>query len=339
MKMNTQKSRLADISLILVALLWGGGFISVSNALDAVTPMYLMTMRMTFAGLTFLLLFPKLRGMTKTDLKYGFYAAITMFLGFGFQTVGLQYTEVSKQGFLTATYVVFVPFLYWIIYKRMPQKKVFFASFIVLIGIALVGLTGDLTLGLGDTLTLCCAFFFALQIIVTAAGVEKVSPFKLAFLQFAFAAVMFAVTAVLTESFPAHLFDFSGTSSNAAAVAGAPVAASASAASASDFGVGMTASKIGVHIDIGRTWLAILYMSVFATFVCFLVQTIAQKHTTPARASIFLSLESVFAAILGVLMLGEELTLRKLIGFALIFASVLLIEVDFKWKKEQNKEQ
>lgn len=309
--MNIQKSRLADISLILVALLWGGGFIAVSNALDAVTPMYLMTMRMTIAGLTFLLLFPKLRGMTKTDLKYGFYAAVTMFLGFGFQTVGLQYTEVSKQGFLTATYVVFVPFLYWMIYRRMPQKKVFLASFIVLIGIALVGLTSDLTIGIGDTLTLCCAFFFALQIIVTAAGVEKVSPFKLAFLQFAFAAVMFAVTAVFTEKFPVHLFDFSGAASS---VAGA--------------------YESGSNFDLGRTWFAILYMSILATFVCFLVQTIAQKHTTPARASIFLSLESVFAAILGVMMLGEELTFRKLIGFALIFASVLMIEIDFTRKKK-----
>lgn len=308
--MNIQKSRLADISLILVALLWGGGFIAVSNALDAVTPMYLMTMRMTIAGLTFLLLFPKLRGMTKTDLKYGFYAAVTMFLGFGFQTVGLQYTEVSKQGFLTATYVVFVPFLYWMIYRRMPQKKVFLASFIVLIGIALVGLTSELTIGIGDTLTLCCAFFFALQIIVTAVGVEKVSPFKLAFLQFAFAAVMFAVAAVSTEAFPAHLFDFSG-------------GAALQTAIASGF-------------DVGRTWFAILYMSILATFVCFLVQTIAQKHTTPARASIFLSLESVFAAILGVMMLGEELTFRKLIGFTLIFASVLLIEVDFTSKKQKK---
>ncbi|MDO4753565.1 MAG: DMT family transporter [Bacillota bacterium] len=284
--MRIEKSKLADISLILVALLWGGGFIAVSSALKAITPMYLMTMRMSIAACTFLLLFPKLRGINATDLKYGFYAAVTMFLGFGFQTVGLQYTEVSKQGFLTATYVVFVPFLYWIIYRRMPQKKVFLASFIVLIGIGLVGLTQDLTIGLGDTLTLCCAFFFALQIIVTAIGVEKVSPFKLAFLQFVFAAMMFGISAVLTESFPTAIS--------------------------------------------GETWIAVLYMSVFATFVCFLVQTIAQKHTSPARASIFLSLESVFAAILGVMMLGEELTFRKLVGFTLIFASVLMIEVDFK---------
>lgn len=284
--MQIEKSKLADISLIMVALLWGGGFIAVNDALDTVTPFYLMTMRMSFAALTFLLLFPKLRGMNRTDLKYGFYAAVTMFLGFGFQTVGLQYTEVSKQGFLTATYVIFVPFLYWVIYRKMPQKKVFFASFVVLIGIALVGLTSDFTLGIGDTLTLCCAFFFALQIIVTAIGVEKVSPFKLAFLQFVFAAAMFAVSAVVIEPFPTRIN--------------------------------------------GGTWTAILYMSVFATFVCFLVQTVAQKHTSPARASIFLSLESVFAAILGVLMLGEELTPRKLLGFALIFASVLLVEIDFK---------
>lgn len=293
--MKLDKSKIADISLILVALLWGGGFISVSEALGNVTPMYLMAMRMSFAALTFLLIFPKIRGIGKTDMKYGFYAAVFLFLGFGFQTVGLQYTEVSKQGFLTATYVVFVPFLYWIIYRRMPQKKVFFASFIVLIGIALVGLTSDLTIGIGDSLTLVCAFFFAIHIIVTALGVERVDPFKLAFLQFAFAAVMFGLAAVFTEPFPRNI----------------P----------------------------GHAWGAILYMSVLATFVCFLVQTIAQKYTTPSRTSIFLSLESVFAAIMGVILLGEELTVRKVVGFALIFASVLLIEIDFKsiWDKNSNQ--
>ncbi len=282
--MKFNKQHLADLSLIFVAILWGGGFIAVKDALDTLTPMYLMAFRMTVAAITFLFLFPKLRGLSWQDVRYSLVVASMLYLGFAFQTVGLQFTDVSKQGFLTATYVVIVPLLYWLFYKKLPERKVFAGCVLVLVGIGLVSLSENFSLGIGDTLTLVCAVFFAVHIIATAKALEKVDPFKLAFLQFAIAALLFGATAAVTEPFP----------------------------------VGTTV----------RTWGAIIYGGVVATFVCFLVQTIAQKYTTPSKTSLFLSLESVFAAIFGVMLLGEELTLRKLVGFALIFASILLIELD-----------
>lgn len=291
--MKINKQHLADMSLIFVAILWGGGFIAVKDALDTLTPMYLMTFRMMVAALTFLLLFPKLRGLSLEDAKNSFFVALTLFLGFAFQTVGLQFTDVSKQGFLTATYVVIVPLLYWIFYKKLPERKVFIGCVLVLAGIGLVSLSESFTLGVGDSLTLVCAVFFAMQIIATAKALEKVDPFKLAFLQFVISAAFFGTTALLTEPLP-------------------------------------TGTTL-------RTWGAIVYGGVVATFICFLVQTIAQKYTTPSRTSLFLSLESVFAAVFGVLLLGEELTARKVIGFVLIFASILLIELDIPLLKSRKK--
>lgn len=82
-----------------------------------------------------------------------------------------------------------------------------------------------------------------------------------------------------------------------------------------------------------KAWVSILFLAVFSTFLCFTVQTIAQKYTTSSHASIIMSLESVFAAIFGVLLLHEVMTPLMIFGCILIFLAILIIEVDFDFKK------
>jgi drug/metabolite transporter (DMT)-like permease len=71
----------------------------------------------------------------------------------------------------------------------------------------------------------------------------------------------------------------------------------------------------------------IVFVVFFCTFICFLIQNIAQKHTSPAHASILLGLESVFGLLSGIVLLGEAFTFRMGVGCTLIFASVLLVEL------------
>ena len=52
----------------------------------------------------------------------------------------------------------------------------------------------------------------------------------------------------------------------------------------------------------------------------------AQKHTPPAEAALIMSLESVFAALAGAVMLGDRLTLPAALGCALILLGVVLVE-------------
>jgi drug/metabolite transporter (DMT)-like permease len=82
-----------------------------------------------------------------------------------------------------------------------------------------------------------------------------------------------------------------------------------------------------------RAWWAIIYLAVFSTFACFTIQTIAQKYTSSSHVSILLSLESVFAALLGVILLGEVMTPLMLVGCALIFGAILLVELNFEKKR------
>ena len=71
----------------------------------------------------------------------------------------------------------------------------------------------------------------------------------------------------------------------------------------------------------------LLYCGVIAIGFACTVQVAAQKYVHPATASIVLSTASVFAVIWGWLLLGEHYTLRNLIGCALIFAAVLMVQL------------
>jgi drug/metabolite transporter (DMT)-like permease len=71
----------------------------------------------------------------------------------------------------------------------------------------------------------------------------------------------------------------------------------------------------------------IFFSTFFCTFLCFLIQNVAQKHTPATHVSILLSLESVFGVWGGVVLLGETFTLQMSAGCFLIFAAVLLLEL------------
>ena len=72
---------------------------------------------------------------------------------------------------------------------------------------------------------------------------------------------------------------------------------------------------------------AILYSGIFSSGVAFTFQVMAQRHTHPAHASIIMSLEAVFAAIGGWLLLNEILSMRGLMGCGLMLCGMLLSQL------------
>lgn len=290
MERDKRLSIVSDIALILVAAVWGGGFVVVKDALDSFTPLALMSIRFIMASVfVFVFLHKKIGKISKEDIRKGTIVGTFLFLAFAFQTFGLKYTTASKQGFLTATYVVMVPIVYIFLYRKIPSLLVVFSSILAIIGIGLVSLSDSLILNKGDLLTLVCALFFALHIISIEYFARDMDVFKLAFLQIFSAAIMFTISALIFEDIPTNITP--------------------------------------------RSWMLLGYMSMFATFGCFTVQTIAQKYTSSSHASIILSLESVFAAILGVLILKEAMTSRIAIGCVIIFIAILMIEGDISFIK------
>ena len=74
-------------------------------------------------------------------------------------------------------------------------------------------------------------------------------------------------------------------------------------------------------------WLAILYMAVVAGALAMVGQTWAQAHLSPTRTAIIMTMEPVFAAFFAVLLGGESLTARMVIGGALVVTAMVIVEL------------
>lgn len=72
----------------------------------------------------------------------------------------------------------------------------------------------------------------------------------------------------------------------------------------------------------------LLFTIVLCTFGCYVIQICAQKYAKPSHAAIIMSLESVFGLFSSIIFLGETITLRASISCAMIFASVLIAELE-----------
>lgn len=85
-----------------------------------------------------------------------------------------------------------------------------------------------------------------------------------------------------------------------------------------------------------RGYLAVLYLGVFSTTICFLVMTLSQKYTKPSRAAVIMSTESLFAMVFSILILREVVTLRMVLGALVIFTAIVLPE---KKTREEELEE
>ncbi len=84
---------------------------------------------------------------------------------------------------------------------------------------------------------------------------------------------------------------------------------------------------------------SILYVGIFSSGVAYTLQIVGQKHCPAAIAPVLMSLESVFAALAGWVLLNETMSPLQGVGCALILAAVLLIQLPpelFSRKKQKN---
>lgn len=87
--------------------------------------------------------------------------------------------------------------------------------------------------------------------------------------------------------------------------------------------------------DILAAWGPLLYTGILSSGVAYTLQILGQKSVNPTVASLIMSLESVFAALAGWVVLGEPLSPRELLGCVLVFGAVVLAQLPSR-KKRQN---
>ena len=294
------KKWLAIGALILVTVIWGGGFVASDIALESMKPFQIMMVRFLLASV---LMGVISRGQQKSEeklkdragaIKAGILMGVTLFMGFAFQIIGLQYTTPSKNAFLTALNVVIVPFIAFVILKKKIGAKGIIGAVMSVFGVALLSLNGNFTVSLGDGLTLFCAVGFAFQIFFTSEFVKKYPASVLNTVQMFTAFVLSAISLMIFGE--------------------------------NDFQVTT------------QGWLSALYLGVVSTTICYLLQTACQKYIDETKAAIILSMESVFGTIFSILILHEVVTVRRVIGCAVILAAVIISNMSETSEKIEDKE-
>jgi drug/metabolite transporter (DMT)-like permease len=195
------------LSLVAVALIWGAGFIVVKNSLDFITPLWLLAARFTVAAIAItFIFFSKIRKVNRGSLLAGIGCGVFVYFAFAFQTIGVQNTTASKNALLTSSYVVLVPFIFWIMIRTRPKVSQIIAAFMCFTGIAMLMFNGSFgKINIGDVYTLICGVLFAFQISLLGIYSKKFDPVVLTIVQMVTCAVISVIIAVIFEDVPRNL--------------------------------------------------------------------------------------------------------------------------------------
>lgn len=192
MEVNIVSDKLkGSLLLTLAAMIWGSSFIVMKSAVDFLTPNVLLFVRFSLATVIMVIMFYKyVKDIKLKDLKGGVVTGTCLFLAYLTQTIGLTMTTPGKNAFLTAVYCAIVPFFVWIFYHKRPDNYNFIAALLCIFGVGLVSLDGNLSMNLGDLLTLIGGIFYALHILAIKKYSQEMHPIKLTTLQFAMTAIL-----------------------------------------------------------------------------------------------------------------------------------------------------
>lgn len=290
-------AKFATPLIILATIIWGSSFVVMKSSVDVLPTFWLLAIRFSASAIVLAIVFlPRWKVCDKQYLIGGTVMGFCLFVAYAFQTYGLERTTAGKNAFFTAVYCVIVPFLYWAIARRRPDKFNVLAAFLCIGGIALVSITGDnaSAFNLGDVLTLIGGFFFACHIVAVSKYSEGRDIFILTTLQFA----SFAVFSWL--------------------------------------GVLFTRATISPTVFNQDLIFGLAYLVIFASCGALLFQNIGQKYTAPATAAVLLSLEAPFGVLFSILLTDERPTALMFLGFALIFLAVVCSETKFSFLRKKG---
>ena len=286
-----------NLALLLTAIVWGSGFISQKLGNAVMPPMTFNSIRQLLAGLVLMPI--AISGLKKSGyfsqtkssaediesrkrrlLKAGAICGVFMLIGTDAQQIGLLTVSAGKSGFISALYIVIVPFFSVLVGDKVKARSVF-CVIMAMIGFAIMSLKGGLGgATAGDWWTLLSAAAFAAQIVTVNQFVDKDNAVALSCLQFLVCGVFGLLIAVPMET---------------------PTLAAISAGG-----------------------LILAYQTLVPTATGYTLQIVGQKYTDSATAALIMSLEAVFAAIFGALILHELMSAREIAGAAIIFAATII---------------
>ena len=299
------KRFLGPLQILLCTVIWGAAFLAQKLGADHYGP-FTVTCYRNVLGALFLWgcilirdwrfrrlgVRPFERQDARKLLLGGSVSGVCLFVAMATQQVGIDYTTPGISAFLTANYVLVVPLLAFLLGRGFPPCGVW-------IGVALA---------LSGTCFICFPDF-----------ASALSDFKLGAGEAwtLLCAVMFAVQIMAVDRFArsVDVLKFSMVQLAAAALCAFPFV----------FLPSELARTGWSHFFAGLP--ALLFVGILSSGIAYTLQNLGQAKTPPALAAIIMSLESVFGALFGWLILHDVLTPRQLAGCALVFAAVLVSQL------------
>ncbi len=202
---------LADLGLLYCAVFWGMSFPAMKILVGIYPACWLLFMRFSVGALMIYVFFHKrINESFREVFKGGVIISVLLFMAITTQTIGLRYIGGGRSAFISATYVLMVPFMIWGIEKKFPGWLTILAAVLCVWGMYL--LTGDEAGGeslWGDFLTVICAVMFAVQVIAISRYAHDSDPIALSFVEFVSFAGMSLLSSLIFES-PAEYLSYNG---------------------------------------------------------------------------------------------------------------------------------
>ena len=221
---------------------------------------------------------------SKEDWKGGLILGGLMLAGFVIQMIGIKSVNPSVSAFLTSLYVVFTAILSVKISDRKPTRTMVLGVGLATIGAGFIDGPPHIVWGLGELLTVVCAFFFALHIIYTDRITKQLNPI-----------------AVTSTSF-------------AVLVIGA---GSLALIASRDFRVFESAWQPGVVIPL-------ICLGLFGSLACILILNAFQRHLNPTHAAIIYSFEPVWATLYSWQQGLVEISIWLTMGLLLLVGNIVV---------------
>ena len=284
----------ANLTLILVAFIWGSAFVAQNSAGDVLGTFSINFSRYIVAGVALIPVYlffsrhenkktPEYTKKLKTSLTGGLFCGLALFAASAFQQLGIIYgKDEGKAGFITVMYVLMVPIIGLFFKKRVPPLT-WIAVALSPVGLYFLCMEGSLIPEKSDIFLFICALLFSVHIMVIDRFSKDSDGVLMSCVQFFAAGLLSFVCTLIFE-----------------------------------------AEYIPV---IPSAWIEILYLGIMSSGVAYTLQIIAQKNTNPTVASILMSLESVFAMLCGAVFSQTMPQPKKVLGAVIIFTAVILAQL------------
>ena len=213
---RNNKRLLGNALLILTAMIWGCAFVAQRSGMEHIEPITFNASRLVLAAVAVgtLAFFSGRRGAglqpgqseeavkeeRRSTVLGGICCGCFLAASSNVQQMGLVYTEAGKAGFITAMYMLLVPVISFVLFRKKNSRQVWLAVGIGIIGLYLLCMSESLRLNRGDALMCLCALLYSGHILGTDHFVQKGNPVRIAALQFLTAAFITVPLAFLLEA-------------------------------------------------------------------------------------------------------------------------------------------